>query len=61
MQFNQNKTDYFQDIVNENEKVITSETIENLKYLYPNGYCFTHQMGWIKGSRNRGLSSDTAA
>ena len=61
MQFNQNKTDYSQDIVNENEKVITSETIENLNYLYPNGHRITHQMRWFKGSRNRGFTSDKAA
>ena len=61
MQLNQNKTNNFQDIVNENEKVITSETIENLNYLYPNGHRITHQMRWFKGSRNRGLRSDTAA
>ena len=59
MQFNQNKTDYSQDIVN--EKVIRSETIENLNYLYPNGHRITHQMRWFKGSRNRGFTSDTAA
>ena len=61
MEFNQNKIDYSQDIVIENEKVITSETIENLNYLYPNGHRITHQMRWFKGSRNRGLSSDKAA
>ena len=61
MEFNQNKTDYSQDIINENEKVITNETIENLNYLYPNGHRITHQMRWFKGSRNRGLSSDKAA
>ena len=59
MEFNQNKTDYSQDIIN--EKVITNETIENLNYLYPNGHRITHQMRWFKGSRNRGLSSDKAA
>ena len=59
MQFNQNKTDYSQDIVN--EKVIRSETIENLNYLYPNGHRITHQMRWFKGSRYRGLKSDMAA
>ncbi len=61
MQFNQDKTDHSQDIVNKNEKVITRETIENLNYLYPNGHRITHQMRWFKGSRNRGLKSDTAA
>ena len=61
MQFNQNKTDYSQDIVNENEKVITSETIENLNYLYPIGDRITHQMRWFKGSNNRGLRSHNAA
>ena len=61
MQFNQNKIEYSQDIVNENEKVITSETIENLNYLYPNGHCITHQIRWFKGSGYRGLRIDTAA
>ena len=67
MQFNQNKTDYSQNIVNENEneneneKMITSETIENLNYLYPNGHRITHQMRWFKGSRNRCFTSDKAA
>ena len=61
MQFNQNKTDYSQDIVNQNQKVITSETIENLNYVYPNGHRITHQMRWFKWSLNRVFTSDTAA
>ena len=61
MQFNQNKTDYSQNIVNENYKVITSETIQNHNYLYPNGHPITHQMRWFKGSRNRDLRSNIAA
>ena len=61
MQSNQNRTLYSRDIVNENEKVIISETIENLNYLYPNGHRITHQMRWFKGSRDRGLKSDAVA
>ena len=61
MQFNQKKTDYSQNIVNENYKVITSETIQSHNYLYPNGHRITHQMRWFKGSRNRGLRSNIAA
>ncbi len=60
MQLNQNNADRSQDIVNQNEKVIKRETIENLNYLYPNGHRITHQMRWFKGSRNRGLSNDAA-
>ena len=59
MQFNQNKTEYSQGIVNEN--VIIRETIENLNYVYPNGHRITHQMRWFKGSRNRCFTSDKAA
>ena len=59
MDFNQNKTDYSQDIIN--EKVITNETIENLNYLYPNGHRITHQMRWFKRIRSRGCTSDTNA
>ena len=61
MQLNQNNADRSKDIVNQNEKVIQRENIENLNYLYPNGHRITHQMRWFKGSRNRGLRSDTAA
>jgi hypothetical protein len=61
MQLNQNNADRSKDIVNQNEKVIQRENIENFNYLYPNGHRITHQMRWFKGSRNRGLRSDTAA
>ena len=61
MQLNQTNTDHSQDIVNENEKVIISETIENFNYLYPNGHRITHQMRWFKGSRDRFLKSDAVA
>ena len=56
MKSNQNSDD--QDIVNINQKLISSE---NLNYLYPNGHRITHQMRWFKGSRDRGISSDIAA
>ena len=55
---NQHNTDNLQEKVDRNEKV---SSIENLNYLYPNGPRITHQMRWFKGSRNRGLQSDTAA
>ena len=61
MQLNQDNTDLSQDIVNQNEKLITMETIENLNYLYSNGHRITHQMRWFKGSRDRDLRSDIAA
>ncbi len=54
MESNQKSTDNFQEIVNSNEKLLSSE---NLNYLYPNGHRITHQMRWFKGSRDRGLSS----
>ena len=55
MESNQNSTDNFQEIVHRNEKVIS---IENLNYLYPNGYPTTHQMRWFKVCLDRGLRSD---
>ena len=58
MQLNKNNIDRSQDIVIENEKPISSETIENLNYLYPNGHRINHQIRWFKGSLNRGLRSD---
>ena len=61
MQFNQNNTDKFQDIINKNEKVIPIQAIDNNNYLYPYGHRMTHQMRWFKGSRDRGLKSNIAA
>ena len=58
MKSNQGTADKFQEIVNRNEKVVSTE---NLNYLYPNGHRMTHQMRWFKGSRYRGLRSDIAA
>ena len=55
------KTDNSQDIINRNENVIDSLKIDNLSYLYPNGHRITHQMRWLKVSRERGLESDIAA
>ena len=57
MKSNQDSTDNFQEIVNRNKKVVSTE---NLNYLYPNGHCMTHQMRWLKVSRYRWLSSDFA-
>ncbi len=58
MELNQNSNDDFQEITDRNEKLVS---IENLHYLYPNGHRTTHQMKWFKGSRDRGLKSDSAA
>ena len=58
MDSKQNSTDNLEEIVNSNEKFISTE---NLNYLYPNGHRMTHQMKWFKGSRNRGFKSDIAA
>tara|TARA_Y100001968_G_scaffold303477_1_gene317678 strand:+ start:205 stop:390 length:186 start_codon:yes stop_codon:yes gene_type:complete len=61
MEFSQKNTDYPQEFVNSNKKLILNRTIENLNYLYPNGHRITHQMRWFKGSRDRGLNPDIAA
>ena len=61
MESNQNNTDYSQEKVHKNAKLIFAEDIEEFNYLYPNGHRITHQMRWYKGSRDRGLSSDIAA
>ena len=58
MESNQNKSENSHQIVNKNEKVISTE---NLNYLYPNGHYMTHQMKWFKGSRDRGFRPDIAA
>jgi len=58
MESNEGNSDNFQEILNRNKKVISTE---NLNYLYPNGHRMTHQMRWYKGSRNRGLRPDIAA
>ncbi len=58
MKSNQRSSGNFQEIVNRNKKVVSTE---NLNYLYPNGHRMTNQMRWFKGSRDRGLSSDIAA
>jgi hypothetical protein len=61
MKLNQNINDNSKDIVEKKQKLIPSENIESLNYLYPNGHRITHQMRWFKGSRDRGLKSDIAA
>ncbi|WP_269611507.1 hypothetical protein [Prochlorococcus marinus] len=58
MESNQSSIDNHQEIVNRNEKVISTRDI---KYLYPNAHRTTHQMRWFKDSRDRGLRSDIAA
>ncbi len=59
MGFNQNNT--IQDVINKNENIITSENIDHLNYLYPNGHRITHQLRWFKGSLYRGLKADIDA
>tara|TARA_B100000945_G_scaffold115217_1_gene91467 strand:- start:220 stop:405 length:186 start_codon:yes stop_codon:yes gene_type:complete len=61
MELIENNTDKTKEIVNTNDNSLSSKTIENLNYLYPNGHRITHQMRWFKGSRDRGLKSDIAA
>ena len=58
MESNQGSTDTFQEIINSNEMVVSTES---LNYLYPNGHRMTNQMRWFKGSRDRCLRSDIAA
>ena len=58
MESNQNSIENLLEIVNRNEKVIS---IRNVNYLYPNVDRMTHEMRWFKGSRYRGLRSDSAA
>ncbi|WP_413678589.1 hypothetical protein [Prochlorococcus sp. MIT 0916] len=58
MELNKGDTDDFQEIVDRNEKVISTD---NLNYLYPNGHRMTPQMRWFKGSRDRGFSPNIAA
>ena len=53
MEFNQEDTNGYQGIVNENEKLIPIQTIENRNYLYPDGHRTTHQMRWLNCSRDR--------
>ena len=58
MESNLYSIDNLQEIVNRNEKVISTR---NINYLYPNVHRKTHQMMWFKDSRDRGLRSDIAA
>ena len=37
---------------NKNKKFINLENIEKFSYLYPNGHRITHQMRWLKYSRD---------
>ena len=60
MGFNQKNTYIFQDNVNINEKLIASETIENLVYFYPNQHLITYEMRWCKAFRDRGLRNGIA-
>ncbi len=55
MEQNQNTIDNFQEVVNRKEKVISIPNNNNNLYLN------SHQIRWFKGSRNRGLRSDTVA
>jgi len=58
MKSNQNINDNYQEIMNRNEKFISTKS---LNYLYPNGHRMTHQMKWYKGCRDRGLRVDVTA
>ena len=58
MEPNQNSSDNLKEIVNVNEKFISTK---NLNKLYPNVLGMTHQMIWFKGCRDRGLRSDIEA
>ena len=58
MESNQNRSVNSQEIVNRNEKFISTE---DLNYLYPNGHRITHQMKWFKASLDKGFRSDIAA
>ena len=58
MKTNRNINDNYQEVVNRNEKFISTKS---LNYLYPNGHRMTHQMKWFKGTLDRGLRLDVAA
>ncbi len=53
-----NSTDYLQEIVDRNQKVILTK---NLHYFYPNGHLMTNQIRWLKVSLDRGLRSHIVA
>ena len=61
MKFNQKNNDNHKHILNKNKKTCHRGTIETLNYLYPNGHRITHQMRWLKISKEKGLKSDDAA
>ncbi len=58
MESNRVSTDNFLEILNRNQKVISTE---NHNYLYPNGHRMTYQRKWFKGSQDRDLRSDIIA
>ncbi len=57
MESNQGSGNNSKEIINTNERFISTE---NINYLYPNGHRMTNQMRWFKGSRDSGLRSDVA-
>jgi hypothetical protein len=61
MELNQENIDRSQDMIDTNERIMNSQNLENINYLYPNGHRMTNQMRWFKGSRDRGSKSDRAA
>tara|TARA_Y100001968_G_C18956240_1_gene525513 strand:- start:104 stop:289 length:186 start_codon:yes stop_codon:yes gene_type:complete len=61
MEFKQNDTGSFKEIVNEIKSVNPLENIENLNYLYSNAHRTRTNIRWFKGSRDRGFKSDIAA
>ena len=58
MEFNQNNNDNLQEIIDRNEKVISTEKVN---YLYPNRQRMNNQMRWFKASSDRALRSEIAA
>tara|TARA_Y100001968_G_C19140112_1_gene611010 strand:+ start:274 stop:459 length:186 start_codon:yes stop_codon:yes gene_type:complete len=61
MESNKNDTSYSKEMVDEVKPFKQSENIENLNYLYPNGHRITHQMRWLKISKDSGFKSDVPA
>ena len=59
MESKQINIDNYHNQVNGNEKL--NDNIDNLNYLYPNGHRITHQMRWIKGSRDIAGNSNISA
>ena len=61
MELNKNSNHNSLELVNKNEKIISTGNIENYNYLYPNGHRITHQMRWFKASRDMALRAYLSA